>query len=95
MVRLEANLEAKDLADQLVAGWQAMRQASNQGSSHVVMALGGRKDSVGSPGAPLQQGDWGVDVVETSDADVFLKSIQWDALVSGRPADGIFKVMNG
>jgi len=33
------------------------------------MALGGRKDSEGTPGAPLQQGGWGVDVVETRDPD--------------------------
>lgn len=95
MVRLEASLDAEALAEQLVSGWHAMRQASGHGCSHVVMALGGRKDSAGSPGSPLQQGAWGVDVVETSNPDLFLKTIQWDSLVAGRPADGVFKVLNG
>ena len=58
------------------------------------MALGGRKDSTGNPGAPLQKGGWGVDVVETVDADAFLKVINWSSLTAGRPADGVFEVVD-
>ena len=46
------------------------------------------------PGAPLQQGGWGVDVVETRDPDGFLQAINWSGLTAGRPADGIFQVID-
>ena len=95
MVRLESDLDPEALAAQLTAGWHKMRQMSGHGSHHVVMALGGRKDSTASPGAPLRQGAWGVDVVETADPTTFLTSINWDGLVAGRPADGVFKVLHG
>ena len=95
MVRLEADLDPEALARQLTAGWQTFRQASGHSCNHVVMALGGRKDSMASPGSPLQQGAWGVDVVETADPEPFLMGINWDGLVAGRPADGGFKVLHG
>ena len=95
MVRLEGDLDPEALARQLTAGWQTLRKISGHSCTHVVMALGGRKDSTGSPGSPLQQGAWGVDVVETADPDTFLMSINWDGLVAGRPADGVFKVLHG
>jgi hypothetical protein len=43
------------------------------------------------PGSPLQQGAWGVDVVETIDGDAFLKAINWDGLKAGRTVDGVFE----
>ena len=39
-------------------------------------------------------GGWGVDVVETRDPDGFLQAINWSGLTAGRPADGIFQVIN-
>ena len=95
MVRLEADLDPQILAEQLTAGWRMFRQSSGHPCTHVVMALGGRKDSTASPGSPLQLGAWGVDVVETVDPESFLMSINWDGLVKGRPADGVFKVLHG
>ena len=35
---------------------------------------------------------WGVDFVECADPDTFLASINWDALKSARPSDGIFEL---
>jgi hypothetical protein len=40
----------------------------------------------------LQQGDWGVDVVETRDAVAFLQSINWELLKQGRAPDGVFEL---
>jgi hypothetical protein len=43
------------------------------------------------PGSPLQEGSWGVDVVETPNGDAFLKTINWNGLKASRPADGVFE----
>ena len=68
-----------------------MRKTLGHGADHELLALGGRKDNSGMPGSPLQEGSWGVDVVETQDGDAFLKTINWDGLKAGRPADGVFE----
>ncbi|MFS6819470.1 hypothetical protein AAF134_10000 [Synechococcus lacustris Tous-12m] len=34
-----------------------------------------------------------MDLVETIDSDAFLRSINWDALKSGRPVDAVFEKM--
>ena len=93
MLKLESELEPEPLAQAVATAWKALRQELGQASMHTVMALGGRKDSEASPGAPLQQGSWGVDVVETADAQAFLDSINWSALKAGRPEDGVFEVV--
>lgn len=91
---LESTAEPAAFAAELTAAWRAVRRSMGHGDSHAVMALGGRKDSVGNPGAPLQQGGWGVDVVETVDPDAFLKVINWTGLTAGRPADGVFEIVD-
>lgn len=68
------------------------RRKLEQGHAHTVLALGGRKDSPASPGSPLQEGSWGVDVVETTDAAGFVKAISWEALKGSRPTDGVFEI---
>jgi hypothetical protein len=40
----------------------------------------------------LQIGEWGVDVVETIQADVFLAAIAWSEISASKPSDGIFKI---
>ena len=62
--------------------------------NHNILALGGRKDNPASPGSPLKEGFWGVDVVETVDVDNFLKSIDWAGLKATRPADAVFEISN-
>jgi len=94
LLRLEGDGSAEELADALMDAWRAFRQASGHATEHQLLALGGRKDSDGAPGSPLQKGSWGVDVVETIDADAFLQMINWDGLKQGRPADGVFERRN-
>jgi len=91
LVRIESELDAAALALELTRSWRAMRKSMGHAEDHELLALGGRKDSQGMPGSPLQQGSWGVDVVETSDGDAFLKAINWDGLKQGRPVDGVFE----
>ena len=92
LVRIESELEASALAVELIRAWRAMRKGMGHGADHELLALGGRKDSPGMPGSPLQRGSWGVDVVETQDGNAFLKAIDWDGLKQGRPDDGVFNL---
>jgi len=59
-----------------------------------ILVLGGVKTTPPTSDSPdaLQTGDWGVDVVETSVGDTFLKSISWDATIAAKPVEEIFKV---
>ena len=93
-VKLESTSSPEALARELVQGWRRVRKDLSHGQAHAVMALGGRKDSEGNPGAPLQEGGWGVDVVETADPQGFLAAINWSGLTAGRPADGVFQVVD-
>jgi hypothetical protein len=93
-LRLESTADPAVFAHELATAWRSVRQAMGHNTHHAVLALGGRKDSVGSPGAPLQQGGWGVDVVETVDPEAFLTSINWTGLTASRPADGVVEVIN-
>ena len=58
------------------------------------LILGGKKTTPASSMSPtsLQPGEWGVDVVETAQGDIFLASINWDNLTADKPSDGIFKI---
>ena len=80
------------MAVNLVQTWSEYRRQLGHDMNHVVLALGGRKDSKASPGAPLQEGYWGVDLVETPDESTFLQAINWEALKAGRSEDAIFEV---
>ena len=89
---LSSDLSPQDMALDLVQTWSSYRRQLGHDMNHVVLALGGRKDSQASPGAPLQEGYWGVDLVETPDESTFLQAINWEALKDGRPEDAIFEV---
>ena len=89
---ISTDLSPQDMADDLVQTWLQYRGQLGHDMNHVVLALGGRKDSQASPGAPLQEGNWGVDLVETLDETTFLQAINWEALKSGRSEDAIFEV---
>ena len=58
------------------------------------LILGGRKTTPATSMSPtsLHTGEWGVDVVETAQANAFLASINWDKLSADKPSDGIFKL---
>ena len=92
LVKLESDLSVNDMANELVRAWKAFRIHQGHSVDHSCLALGGRKDSGALPEAPLQMGSWGVDFVECTDPDTFLASINWDALKSARPSDGIFEL---
>ena len=89
---IASDLSPQDMAVDLVQTWSKYRRQLGHDMNHVVLALGGRKDSQASPGAPLQEGYWGVDMVETPDESTFLQAINWEALKAGRPEDAIFEV---
>ena len=92
LLSMTSNLSADDFAYELVKAWMALRSELGHHHSHSTLALGGRKDSPATSGSPLQQGFWGVDVVETQDETAFLLSINWEALKGTRPADSVFEV---
>ncbi|MEM9149400.1 MAG: DUF2656 family protein [Cyanobacteria bacterium P01_F01_bin.3] len=59
----------------------------------IVMALGGVKSTPPTSPAPaLQTGEWGVDVVETSNPEEFLEEINWDKLAGVKPAEDVFRI---
>ena len=89
---ISSDLSPQDMAAVLVQIWSEYRRQLGHDMNHVVLALGGRKDSQASPGAPLQEGYWGVDLVETPDETTFLQAINWEALKAGRSEDAIFEV---
>ena len=92
LVRIESHLAAHEMAQELVKAWKQYRLIQKHNIDHHLLALGGRKDTAGSPGSPLSQGSWGVDVVECGNPDAFLESINWNALKAGRPSDAVFEV---
>ena len=92
-IRLISSSTPSIFAQELVKAWLLLRSENAHSVNHAILALGGRKDSPAAIGSPLNAGDWGVDLVETLDVDSFLKTIQWQALKSTRPADGIFEVV--
>ncbi|OLP19336.1 hypothetical protein BST81_06170 [Leptolyngbya sp. 'hensonii'] len=59
-----------------------------------VLILGGLKTTPPTSDSPdaLQPGEWGVDVVETTDGATFLQTIQWNTVIAEKPQDSIFKV---
>lgn len=58
------------------------------------LILGGRKTSPATSMSPtsLRSGEWGVDVVETAQAEDFLLNIAWEKMIADKPSDGIFKI---
>ncbi|MGD1914022.1 MAG: DUF2656 domain-containing protein [Rivularia sp. (in: cyanobacteria)] len=59
-----------------------------------ILILGGIKTTPAMSSSPdsLQTGEWGVDVVETADADSFLTALNWENMIADKPSDNIFKV---
>ena len=94
LVRIESDLSAHEMAQELVKAWKNYRLIKKHNVDHHWLALGGRKDTSGSPGSPLTLGSWGVDVVECGNPNAFLESINWNALKAGRPSDAVFEVTN-
>ncbi len=73
------------------------KRKSQQSDSNLTtdtLILGGRKTTPATSMSPtsLQIGEWGVDVVETIAAKVFLQEIAWSKMTADKPDDGIFKI---
>ncbi|MEO0869919.1 MAG: DUF2656 family protein [Cyanobacteria bacterium J06642_11] len=65
----------------------------NNSKDFTVMALGGvKRTPATSPSPSLQTGEWGVDVVEARDPDMFLEEINWEHLSGAKPAEDIFRI---
>jgi Protein of unknown function (DUF2656) len=58
------------------------------------LILGGKKTTPATSMSPtsLQIGEWGVDVVETIAAKIFLQEIAWSKMTADKPGDSIFKI---
>ncbi len=58
------------------------------------LILGGKKTTpaLGMSPTSLYPGEWGVDVVETIEAKIFLQEIFWEKMTADKPSDGIFKL---
>jgi Protein of unknown function (DUF2656) len=81
-----------ELCGQFLAS--ARRVAHPQLSIPDILVLGGMKTSPVTSSSPtsLQPGEWGVDVVETAEAQTFLAQISWDSTIENKAPDTIFKV---
>lgn len=94
MAKVKSNSSPEEFAKNLTLAWRLIRTDSGHNINHTILALGGRKDDAGRPGSPLQQGNWGFDVVESCEPEDFLKGINWNELKAGRPADGVIEVIS-
>ena len=72
----------------------AKRESQTESITTDTLILGGKKTTPATSMSPtsLKPGEWGVDVVETAKADIFLQSINWNALTADKPSDGIFRI---
>ncbi len=71
------------------------RQKSGQLAGKLeILILGGLKTTPPTSDSPaaLQPGNWGVDVVETSSGEEFLRSIEWSKMIADKPTENIFIV---
>jgi hypothetical protein len=59
-----------------------------------ILILGGRKTTPPLSDAvnALQPNQWGVDVVETHSAEIFLAAMEWEEKTAGKTPDDVFKV---
>lgn len=58
------------------------------------LILGGKKNTpaTSTSSTSLQPGEWGVDVVETAEANAFLTAINWETLTASKSSDRVFKI---
>jgi hypothetical protein len=70
----------------------AKRRTAN--SKLEILVLGGLKTTPPTSDSPaaLLPSNWGVDVVETSSGEEFLRSINWDTMIVGKPPETVFRI---
>jgi hypothetical protein len=91
---VETTAAPETVGQALGAALKQARSANNGPIAYQILALGGRKTTPATAPDPsaLQPGEWGVDVVETLDAEEFLVNLGWDNLIAGRSADELFQI---
>jgi len=91
-----ATFEPREIGQMCGAILTSYRKGNQTDSKLTIdtLILGGKKTTpaTSSSATSLQTGEWGVDVVETASADLFLASINWDSMIADKPSDGIFKI---
>lgn len=84
-----APLEVGQLCIDALAQYRIDRESKG----FCILALGGLKTTPPTGAPPsLQTDEWGVDIVETRDPDMFLEEINWDKLAAAKPPENVFKV---
>ncbi len=92
-VRYETSRYSPLKVGQLCLDALASYRIDHESKGFQIMALGGLKTTppTGAPPA-LQTDEWGVDIVETRDPNMFLEEISWDKLTGTKPSESVFKV---
>ncbi|MEL6928614.1 MAG: DUF2656 family protein [Cyanobacteria bacterium J06600_6] len=85
--------EIGQLCGEILTSKRNAQQTDSQLTTDTLI-LGGKKTTPVTSTSPtsLKTGEWGVDVVETLEANAFLDTINWDSLSANKPSDGIFKL---
>jgi hypothetical protein len=95
-VRFEDNqFTPAQMGDRYVQALASARRSTLTASTKFpeILALGGLKSTPPMSDSPdaLQMNEWGVDIVETLNADAFLSGLGWAGTVSSRAPGTIFK----
>ena len=95
-VRFEENqFTPAQMGDRYVQALASARRSTLRGNTQFpeILALGGLKSTPPMSNSPdaLQMNEWGVDIVETVNAETFLAGLGWDGTVSSRAPGTIFK----
>jgi hypothetical protein len=79
----------------LAQALRTYRTTPTSAINYQILALGGLKTTPATSSSPaaLQPGEWGVDVVETIDAGIFLQTLGWEKLSADKPTSEIFQVI--
>lgn len=70
-------------------------QQLNNTPTYKILILGGLKTTPATSSSPtaLQQGEWGVDIVETPNAETFLAKINWKGIVSLKAPNEVIQII--
>jgi Protein of unknown function (DUF2656) len=88
-----SSLEVGSCCAQVLAAKRHTQVGIDKKFPHILI-LGGIKTTPPMNNSPdsLQPGNWGVDIVETTEAEQFLLSIGWEAAIASKAPETIFKV---
>ncbi len=91
----ESQFTPAQMGDRYVQALASARRSTLTASTKFpeILALGGLKSTPPMSDSPdaLQMNEWGVDIVETLNADAFLAGLGWAGTISSRAPGTIFK----